>query len=217
MAGASVFLVEVSYGAHHSLHDASSEYGSFEIPVIIELVDAIERVEQFLCELRSMVTEGLIAIRPVRVWRGIPAADTGNDNKLRSAREAGRVGEPVLANRSDTAMQIDGDAQRVTVYIGQSDTWHGMNLAVAIVQRCREMGIAGATASRGVMGFGANSIIHRAHLLGLSEDVPERVEIVDRPEQVARLLPILDEMVQGGMIVVEDVRVVRYLREPKAN
>lgn len=114
-------------------------------------------------------------------------------------------------------MQIEGDAQRVTVYVGSSDTWHGQNLVGAIVDRCRKMGIAGATASRGVLGFGKSSHIHRAHLLGLSEDLPERVEIVDRPERIAELLPVLDEMVTGGLVVVEDVRVVRYLHDPKGS
>jgi PII-like signaling protein len=105
----------------------------------------------------------------------------------------------------------------VTVYIGSSDTWGGRNLAVAIVERCRAMGIAGATACRGLMGFGKQSVIHRAHLLGLSEDLPEKVEVVDRPEEVERLLPVLDEMIGGGLIVVEDVHVVRYLHDPKGS
>jgi PII-like signaling protein len=112
-------------------------------------------------------------------------------------------------------MKIEGDAQRVTVYIGSADTWHGRNLAIAIVEKCRAMGMAGATASRGVMGFGKQSVIHRAHFLGLSEDLPEKIEVVDRPEQVERLLPILDQMVGGGLIVVEDVHVVRYLHQPR--
>jgi PII-like signaling protein len=114
-------------------------------------------------------------------------------------------------------MRIEGEAQRVTVYIGNSDTWHGRNLVTAIVEKCRELGIAGATATLGVMGFGKTSRIHRSHLLGLSEDLPERIEIVDRPEQIARVLPVLDELVQGGLVVVEDVRVVRYLHGPKAS
>ena len=86
-------------------------------------------------------------------------------------------------------MQIEGEAQRVTIYIGSSDTWHGQNLALAIVERCRTLGMAGATASRGVMGFGKASRMHRAHLLGLSEDLPERIEIVDRPERIASFCP----------------------------
>jgi PII-like signaling protein len=107
-------------------------------------------------------------------------------------------------------MEIEGEAQRLTVYIGSSDTWQGGNLAMAIVERCRKMGIAGATASLGVMGFGKHSRIHRAHLLGLSEDLPERIEIVDRPDRIAELLPILEEMVGGGLIVLESVRAIHY-------
>lgn len=111
-------------------------------------------------------------------------------------------------------MPLEGDAQRVSVYIGSSDTWHGTNLAVAIVERCRALGIAGATVSRGVMGYGRNSRIHRAHMLGLSQDLPERVEIIDRADRIATLLPILDEMVSGGLVVVEDLRVIRDHHHP---
>ncbi len=113
-------------------------------------------------------------------------------------------------------MHIEGEGQRVTVYIGSSDTWHGGNLAVAIVERCRKLGFAGATASRGIMGFGKNSRIHRAHILGLSEDLPEKVEIIDRADRIAQLLPILEEMVAGGLVVVEDVHIVRYEHHAEA-
>jgi uncharacterized protein len=113
-------------------------------------------------------------------------------------------------------MPIEGEAQRVTVYVGSSDTWHGRNLAMAIVERCRKMSIAGATASLGVMGFGKHSRIHRAHFLGLSDDLPERVEIIDRPDRIAQLLPVLEEMVGGGLVILEDVRAVRYRHHGEA-
>jgi PII-like signaling protein len=113
-------------------------------------------------------------------------------------------------------MPVEGQAQRVTVYVGSSDTWQGTNLALAIVDRCRKMGIAGATACLGVMGFGKQSRLHRAHLMGLSEDLPERIEIVDRPDRIAALLPILDEMVDGGLIIVEDVQAIRYRHHGEA-
>ena len=111
-------------------------------------------------------------------------------------------------------MTIEGDAKRVTIYVGSQDTWHGKNLAAAIVERCRAMGLAGATLTRGIMGFGKTSRIHRAHLLGLSDDLPERIEVVDRAERIDELLPALDEMVGGGLVVVEDVRVVHYRESP---
>ncbi len=216
LAGASVFLVELSYGAHHRLHDATSEYTSFEIPVVVEIVDGPERVKHLLHELESMVGEGLVAFRPVQVHpcAGVGKGDGGGRPEVVGDTVSSR--DQVSSTRSETPMRIEGEAQRVTVYIGHSDTWHGHNLAVAIVERCREIGMAGATASRGVMGFGSHSVIHRAHLLGLSEDLPEKIEIIDRPEQVARLLPVLDEMMGGGLIVVEDVEMIRYLRKPKA-
>jgi PII-like signaling protein len=114
-------------------------------------------------------------------------------------------------------MTIEGDAKRVTIYVGSQDTWHGKNLAAAIIERCRAMGIAGATLTRGVMGFGKNSRIHRAHLLGLSDDLPERIEVVDQADRIEALLPALDEMVGAGLIVVEDVQVVRYREGPTAS
>ncbi len=112
-------------------------------------------------------------------------------------------------------MIIDGPAQKVTIYVGSQDLWHGRNLAVAIVERCRELGLAGATMTRGVMGFGKHSRIHRAHLLGLSDDLPERIEVIDSRERIALILPVLDEMVDGGLVLVQDVEVVHYRHHEK--
>jgi PII-like signaling protein len=107
-------------------------------------------------------------------------------------------------------MPIEGEAQRLTIYVGSGDTVNGRNLAIEIVERCRSLGLAGATVCRGILGFGKTSRIHRAHLLGLSEDLPERIEVVDRPDRIAQLLPILDGLIGGGLVVLEDVRVIRY-------
>jgi PII-like signaling protein len=212
LAGASVFLVDFSYGAHRRVHDAKSDYLSFDIPVVVEIVDSDENVGKLLTELRSVIAEGLVVTRPVRVVRyaGLDRLEQRNMPAVES-----KVPTTTDHSGSSTIMRIEGDAQRVTVYIGSSDTWHGRNLVTAIVEKCRELGIAGATATLGSMGFGKTSRIRRAHLLGLSEDMPERIEIVDRAEQIAMLLPHLDTLVQGGLVVLEDVRVVRYLHDPK--
>jgi len=107
-------------------------------------------------------------------------------------------------------MIIEGRVQKLIIYIGSQDTWQGRNLGVAIIERCRSHGMAGATMTRGNMGFGKNSLIHRAHLLGLSDDLPERIEVIDRPERIAEILPILEEMVGAGLIVVQDAQVIKY-------
>ncbi len=107
-------------------------------------------------------------------------------------------------------MPIEGEAQRLTIYIGSADTVRGRNLAIAIVEHCRQLGLGGATVCRGILGFGKTSRIHRAHLLGLSEDLPERIEVIDRPDRIEQLLPVLDEWLGGGLVVLEEVQVVRY-------
>ena len=108
-------------------------------------------------------------------------------------------------------MKIEGDAKRVRVYIGESDRHGGKSLYGAIVERCRAEGFAGVTVLRGIEGFGAHSRIHTARILQLSEDLPIVLEIVDRPERIDQLLPILDEMVHEGLVTVEDVHVLKYV------
>jgi PII-like signaling protein len=217
MAGASVFPVEVGYGAHRRIHDAASEYSSFEIPIVVELIDATEKVKQFAGGLQTMIGEGLAVLRPVSIIRythGLERQDGAGGLCVTGSDPASAT---VPKEQGSDAMKIEGDSKRVTVYIGSADTWGGHNLAVAIVEKCRKLGMAGATVSRGVMGFGKHSIIHRAHLLGLSGDLPEKIEIVDRPEQIDRLLPVLDQMMGGGLIVIEDVHVARYTHDQKKN
>jgi PII-like signaling protein len=216
MAGASVFSVELGYGAHRQIHEASSEYSSFAIPIVVELIDSAEKVKRFAGELQSMIGEGLAVLRPVRVVRYAHGHERRDGTSPATGATPGgheQAGE--FWKEGSRLMKIEEDARRVTVYIGSSDTWGGHNLALAIVEKCRKLGMAGATVSRGVMGFGKHSIIHRAHFLGISADLPEKIEIVDRPEQIDRLMPVLDEMLGGGLVVIEDVQVARYVHDEK--
>ncbi len=112
-------------------------------------------------------------------------------------------------------MKIEGEAKRLRIYIGESDQSHGKPLASAIVERCRKEGLAGATVLRGIEGFGANSRIHTTHILDLSTDLPIVVEIVDKPERIAQILPVLDEMVTEGLITQEDVHIIKYTHNDK--
>jgi len=101
-------------------------------------------------------------------------------------------------------------AQRLRIYVGEADRWQGLPLYEAIVIQARELRLAGATVLRGPMGFGANSRIHTAKILRLSEDLPIVVEIVDSPAKIADLIPHLKQMVQGGLVTIEDVGVLIY-------
>ena len=105
---------------------------------------------------------------------------------------------------------LTGEQLLVRIFIGESDKWHHQPLVTALVERLRREGVAGATVLRGVAGFGARSVLHSAHLLRLSEDLPVVIEVVDSEEHVERLLPILDEMVGEGLVTLEKVRVIKY-------
>ncbi len=107
-------------------------------------------------------------------------------------------------------MHIEGPGKRVTIHIGESDRYGHHALYDAIVQMLRREGCAGATVLKGVEGFGAASRVHTANILVLSQDLPVVIIFADTPERVDAVLPKIDEMMSGGMIIVEDVHVYRY-------
>jgi len=113
-------------------------------------------------------------------------------------------------------MKLEGEGKLLRIFIGESDRWQGKPLYEAIVLAARERGLAGATVLRGPMGFGANSHIHTAKILRLSEDLPMVIEIVDLASKIQEFLPVLDEMVGEGLITLETVHVVRYRGRTKS-
>jgi hypothetical protein len=107
-------------------------------------------------------------------------------------------------------LKFEGEGRLLRIFIGESDRWHGKPLYEAIVEVARREGLAGATVVRGIEGFGADSRLHTSRILRLSEDLPVVIEIVDRPERIEAVIPMLDEMVSEGMVTVENVRVISY-------
>lgn len=107
-------------------------------------------------------------------------------------------------------MKLPYESQLLRIFVGESDRFHGKPLYEAIVEKAREMGMAGATVLHGTMGFGAHSRMHTAKLLRLSEELPVLVELVDKPERIEAFLPVLDEMVEEGLVTLEKVKVIAY-------
>jgi PII-like signaling protein len=108
-------------------------------------------------------------------------------------------------------MTLKGEACRLTIYVGADDQWHHKPLYTEIVHRAHSFGLAGASVFRGLEGYGASSRIHSTRILSLSEDLPLAVVIVDREERIRDFLSAqLDELQIDGLIVLEDVEVIRY-------
>ena len=107
-------------------------------------------------------------------------------------------------------MKLPEEGMLLRIFIGESDSYEGKALYEQVVLKAREMNLAGATVTRGIMGFGADSRMHTAKLLRLSEDLPVVIELVDTEENLNKLLPFLDEVVEEGLITLEKVRVIKY-------
>ena len=107
-------------------------------------------------------------------------------------------------------MKLLSEAELLRIFIGESDRYEGKPLYEAIVRLARQRGMAGATVLRGLMGFGADSRMHTAKILRLSEDLPIVIEIVDKPEKIQEILPEIDKMIQEGMVTLEKIKVIAY-------
>jgi PII-like signaling protein len=103
-------------------------------------------------------------------------------------------------------------ARMLRIHFGEGDKWHGKPLHEAILAKCVELGMAGATVYRGIEGFGASTRIHHASHWTFSKDAPIMLTIIDKEERIAVLIPHLDEMVEEGLIATSSVEVIRYTR-----
>lgn len=107
-------------------------------------------------------------------------------------------------------MKLPSDGYLLRIFVGESDRWKHQPLYEAIVLRAREAGLAGATVIRCPMGFGANSRVHTTKVLRLSEDLPFIIEIIDTKEKIDAFIPVLDGMVEEGLVTLEPVQVILY-------
>ncbi len=105
---------------------------------------------------------------------------------------------------------ITEEGYLLRVFVGESDRHGHHPLYEAIVIKARELGLAGATVLRGVMGFGRHSVLHTAKVLRLSEDLPMVIEIVDRLDKIEAFMPHLDDMIHDGMVMLEKIKVLQY-------
>ena len=107
-------------------------------------------------------------------------------------------------------MKIPTEGKLLRIFIGEADKWQGKPLYKAILEMLRKENFFGATVLRGVGGYGSASIYHTEQILRLSQDLPIVIEVVEYPDRIEQILPRLDEMIGGGLITLEKVRVILY-------
>ncbi len=106
--------------------------------------------------------------------------------------------------------RFEGERTLMRIHIGESDRWQGSPLYEALIKLFRREGFSGATVLRGVAGYGSTSRLHTDKILRLSQDLPIVIEVIENSDRIEQILPKLDEMVGGGLVTLEKVRVILY-------
>jgi PII-like signaling protein len=177
------------FGADHHMHTARILELSENLPVKIEFVEAPETLDAWLPKLLQLVGEGLVEIQDTTILKVATAHAT----------------PPVLPH-----VALRGKAKLIRIFVGEDDKWHGKNLYDAIVESLRANDIAGVTVYRGICGYGAHRRFHKEKRLSLSSDLPIMLSVVDEESKIRAYLPILEQMVQEGLVVMSDVDVIKY-------
>jgi PII-like signaling protein len=188
VSGATVTKGIAGFGADHKLRTNRILRLAENLPIRIEFVDTAEKVEALLPKLYELVGPGIIDVQDTTV---VKAPSEGPAAELPHATLGGR-------------------AKLMRIYIGEDDRWHGKPLYEAITESLRANDLAGATVYRGIYGYGAHRRFHREKPLAMSRDLPIMLAVVDEEQKIRDYLPVLEDLVQEGLVVLSDVDVTRY-------
>src|SRR5579862_903649 len=193
ISGANVIRGIAGFGADHHLHTTKIERLTEDMPVKIEFIESPEKVQELLPKLYELAGTGLIEIQETTVVK--PAE-----------KEPSRKNAPAPS----PSLKREGKAKLMRIFVGENDKWRDKPLHQALIESMRANDIAGATVYHGILGYGANRRIHRDTALHLSHDRPVMLSVVDTEEKLRAYFPILDSMVQQGLVVLSDVDVIKY-------
>ncbi len=192
ISGANVVRGIAGFGADHHLHTMRIERLTENLPIKIEFIESPEKVEELLPKLYEMAGTGLIEIQDTTV--------------VKPSEESKKKGPQT----SIPSLRSEGKAKLMRIFIGENDKWRDKPLHKALVESMRANDIAGVTVYQGILGYGANRRIHKETTLNLSHDRPMMLSVVDTEEKLRSYFPILDGMVQQGLVVLSDVGVIKY-------
>lgn len=195
VSGATITRGIAGFGADHHLHTTRLVELAENLPVKIEFIENAEKVDELLPKLGDMVGTGLIEIHDTTV---IKPAEPGTKAKA-----------PV-----PPSLKREGKAKMMRILVGENDRWRGKPLHEAIVESLRANDIAGVTVYKGILGYGANRRIHKeSAALSLSHDAPILISVIDSEEKLRAYLPVLDQMVQQGLVALSDVDIIKYTHD----
>ncbi len=206
VSGATVLKGVAGFGADHHMHSASVVEISDHMPLKIEFIETPEKVNEILGKLEELAGTGMIDVQETTVAK--PA----------------QVSKPKKATPPEH-LKMEGKAKMMRIYIGESDRWKGKPLYHALVEAMRANDIAGVTVYRGILGYGAHRRMHKDKALHLSHDCSIMLSAVDSEEKLRAILPVIDQMVEEGLVVFSDVDIIKYsyraqdvdLPEPQKN
>jgi PII-like signaling protein len=192
VSGASVTRGIAGFGADHHMHTDRVLVLTENLPMKVEFIETPAKVEELLPKLHEMAGTGLIEIQDTTV---VKPSET-------SAKASRQESTPPLKSQ--------GKAKLMRIYVGENDKWNGKPLYRALLEGMRANDIAGVTVYQGILGYGANRRIRKDTALHLSHDRPIMLSVVDTEERLRAFLPVLDDMVQQGLVVFSDVDVIKY-------
>jgi len=191
VSGATVVKGVAGFGADHHMHSSSIVEISDHLPLKIEFIESQEKVNEIIGKLEELAGSGMIEVQETTVAK--PA----------------QISKPKKATPPEH-LKMEGKAKMMRIYIGESDRWKEKPLYQALVEAMRANDIAGVTVYRGILGYGAHRRIHKDKALHLSHDCPIMLSAVDSEEKLRALLPVVDQMVEEGLVVFSDVDIIKY-------
>ena len=187
ISGATVLKGIAGFGADHHMHSASFVEISDNLPLKIEFIESREMVNELLGKLEELAGTGMIEIQETTVAK--PAQVSKQKKPVRPAH-----------------VKIEGKAKMMRIYVDEADHWKDKPLYKALVEAMRANDIAGVTVYRGILGYGA----HKDKALHLSHDCSIMLSAVDTEEKLRSFLPLVDQMVEEGLVVLSDVDIIKY-------
>jgi PII-like signaling protein len=195
VSGATVLKGVAGFGADRRMHSASIVEISDHLPMKIEFIETREKVDQLLGKLEDLAGTGMIEIQETMVAK--PASASNPRKALPAAH-----------------LKIEGKAKLMRIYIGDSDRWRDKPLHLALVEAMRANDIAGVTVYRGIEGYGAHRRVHSDKPLHLSRDASIMLSVIDAEEKLQAFLPIVEQMVEEGLVVLSNVDIIKYSHRP---